>query len=273
MAGDAAADLYLDLLKNCLTRALVIDEEVRPAGGLGWRGAAFAPVASVLDRFGIRLGRRGGDAEIRAAGRDWPRHAETMVGLKRLDNVQHCVAQVLRDGVPGDLIETGVWKGGTTIFMRAALEAYGDTARSVWVADSFRGLPAPNAVDYPADRDLDMRYPELCIGLEQVKQNFRRYGLLDDRVRFLEGWFKDTLPSAPIDRLAVARLDGDLYESTMDAMTALYPKLSVGGFLIVDDYASIDACRQAVTDYRRANGIDDPIVAVDWTGVFWRKTA
>ena len=114
-------------------------------------------------------------------------------------------------------------------------------------------------------------YDELAVPLEQVRSNFARYGLLDDRVRFLVGWFRDTLPEAPVQQLAVLRLDGDLYESTMDALKALYPKLSVGGYLIVDDYGTIPACRRAVEDYRTEYGITESIQPVDWTGVFWQR--
>ena len=103
-----------------------------------------------------------------------------------------------------------------------------------------------------------------------MRRNFERYGLLDDQVRFLEGWFRDTLPRAPIEKLAVMRLDGDLYESTMDGLTNLYDRLSPGGYVIVDDY-SIPACRLAVEDFRRARGLTEEIVQIDWTGVFWRR--
>ncbi len=95
--------------------------------------------------------------------------------------------------------------------------------------------------------------------------------MLDEGVRFLKGWFKDTLPSAEAEAYAVLRLDGDMYESTMDALNALYPKLSPGGFLIVDDYGAVPACRQAVEDYRAVHGIDEPIIEIDWTGAYWRK--
>ena len=84
-------------------------------------------------------------------------------------------------------------------------------------------------------------------------------------------WFKDTLPDAPIDRIAVLRLDGDLYESTIQALDALYPRLSPGGFCIIDDYHAIKACRQAVTDYRAKHGLSAEIVDIDQTGVLWRK--
>lgn len=266
------AELYLSLLKQCLTRYLFIDEEFRPAQGGGWSRPVAGPVLDVLARRGIHVGRLGGDRNLRETGRDWPAHAETMTGLRRLDVLQECVCGVLRGEVPGDLIETGVWRGGSSIFMRAVLAAYGDRNRQVWVADSFRGLPKPDAARYPSDAGLDLSTtPELAVGLEDVKANFSRYGLLDDRVRFLVGWFADTLPGAPIDRLALIRLDGDLYASTMDALTALYPKLSVGGYVIVDDYGALETCRRAVHDFREANGIGEPIEEVDWTGAYWQR--
>src|SRR3954469_5343191 len=135
----------------------------------------------------------------REFGLDWPEHAETMVGLRRLDNVERCIADVLERDVPGDLVEAGAWRGGTTIFMRAVLAAYGDERRRVWVADSFQGLPKPDAEAFPADARLDYTgYPELAVGVNQVKANFPRYGMLDERVEFLPGWFKDTLATAPI---------------------------------------------------------------------------
>jgi O-methyltransferase len=197
-----------------------------------------------------------------------------MIGLRRMDNIQSCVESVLDDAVPGDLMETGVWRGGAAIFMRGILKAHAVTDRCVWAADSFEGLPKPDPVRYPADAgDRHFVHAELGVGVEQVRHNFRRYGLLDDQVRFLVGWFKDTLATAPIDRLAVLRLDGDMYESTMQAIEPLYPKLSVGGYCIVDDYGDIAGCRQAIRDYREAHGITDVITDIDGRGVFWRRTA
>jgi O-methyltransferase len=212
------------------------------------------------------------DREKRSLGRDWPTHADTMIGLKRLENVRYCVATVLTEGIPGDMIETGVWRGGASIMMRAVLEVYGDPARTVWCADSFEGLPAPDMERYPQDAGMDLHtYTELAISLEQVKANFQKYGLLDDRVRFLKGWFKDTLPQAPIEKIAVLRLDGDLYASTMDALTNLYHKVSPGGFVIVDDYGiPEDTCRRAISDFRESKGIAEPIQDIDGFGVFWR---
>jgi len=102
---------------------------------------AFREVVRLAARRGIAvLRRRPLDVETRELGTDWPLLAQTMIGLRRLDNVQWCVETALAEGVPGDLIETGVWRGGATILMRGILEARGDTRRRVWVADSFAGL-------------------------------------------------------------------------------------------------------------------------------------
>jgi O-methyltransferase len=232
---DFARDLYLDLMIRALT---------------DW----------LCDDF---------DESVRAEGLDWPTRAHTMVGLKRLANVRSCVESVLADGIPGDLIETGVWRGGTTIFMRAILKAHDVTDRVVWVADSFAGLPPPDPARYPRDHgDRLHTFAQLAVTLERVRDNFRRYDLLDEEVRFLESWFRDTLPVAPIEQLAVLRLDGDLYESTVQALEALYDRLSVGGYVIDDDYGNIAACRQAVHDFRVAHAIKDPIRPIDWGGVY-----
>jgi O-methyltransferase len=211
------------------------------------------------------------DPEVRAAGRDWPPEAETMIGLRRLDNIQLCIEWVIGDGVPGDLIETGVWRGGAAIFMRGVLKAYGVDDRAVWLADSFAGLPPPDPA-YPVDKgDEHHQKVELSVSIEEVRRNFERYGLLDDQVRFLVGWFEDTLPEAPINEIAVLRLDGDMYGSTITALQALYPRLQPGGFAIVDDYR-LPGARQAVEDYRSHMRIDEPVVDIDGEGVFWRRS-
>jgi O-methyltransferase len=256
-------ELYLDLLKRTLTR-LVDEHEYRPVN-------RWAPVRRVLARKGVQLMRREPiNANRREGGTDWPDQAETMIGVRRLDQLHAAVRDIVQRDVPGDLVETGVWRGGATIFMRAALEAYGDTGRSVWACDSFQGLPKPT-VEQDAG-DTYWTFPELSVSLEQVRRNFARYGLLDERVRFVEGWFRDTLPTVPITAISILRLDGDMYESTTDALQPLYPKLSPGGYCIIDDYGYIEACRRAVHDYRDAHGITEPIVDIDGIGVYWVKT-
>jgi O-methyltransferase len=203
--------------------------------------------------------------------RNFCEFSHTMIGRKRMDNIEACLDAVRLDNIAGDLIETGVWRGGATIFMRGYLAAWETTDRTVWVADSFEGLPVPSL---PQDEGYNFSasiMPILAITLEEVKENFRRYDLLDDQVRFLKGWFCDTLPTAPIEQLALLRLDGDLYESTMDSLNALYHKVSPGGFIIVDDYGDFEPCRRAVHEFREQHGITDVIEIIDRNGVYWRK--
>jgi O-methyltransferase len=276
---DQARELYLDLLKRTITGAVAEDNDsilggVRTSGSPVLRKRLADSVGRAIGRFGFEVSyKKPYDPELRAIGRDWPARADSMIGLRRMDNIQECIETVIRDGVPGDLIETGVWRGGATIFMRGVLKAHGDLERTVWAADSFEGLPPPDAARYPADEgDTFYKVDGLAVGVDQVRHNFERYGLLDDQVRFLVGWFKDTLPRAPIDQLAVMRLDGDLYESTWQAIEALYPKLAPGGFCIVDDYGDLVAqCQRAIHDYRDAHGITEEIVDVDGFGAYWRK--
>jgi O-methyltransferase len=273
---DEAQRLYLDLLKKCLTRFITGGEAweaFEPRRGTLKRGL-YTPVAAILRLLGLRLVRPiPFDAAKREVGLDWPAEAETMVGLRRLDNLEALVADVVRRAVPGDLVETGVWRGGAAIFMRGALKALGDTSRRVWACDSFAGLPRSDPARFQADAgDEHWAFAQLAVPLEQVKANFARYGLLDEQVRFLPGWFRDTLPKAPIERIGLLRLDGDMYESTYVALEALYPRLSPGGYVVVDDYGAVPACRQAVTDYRGRRGIVDPIHEIDWTGVYWKRS-
>jgi hypothetical protein len=194
----------------------------------------------------------------------------TMIGRARLNDLDHCVSTVLAEEVPGDLVECGVWRGGASILMRGILAAWNVTDRKVWVADSFAGLPKPA---HPKDTiDLSPEiHPELAVSRDRVAANFALFDLLDDQVQFVEGYFSDSLPGVPIEHIAVLRLDGDLYESTSTPLEALYDKVSHGGFVVVDDYGSLDPCREAVDDFRVARGITDPIETIDWTGARWRK--
>lgn len=238
-----AGERYLSLLASCLTRELFLDQ----------------------DEPGL-------DPVVRAEGRDWPPTADTMIGRVRLDHVVRCARTAVEDEVPGDFAECGIWRGGVVAMLRAVLVAYGDMERFVWGADSFAGLPVPDPERYPADEGYDWSGVEtLKVDVDQVRSNIARYGLLDDRVRLLEGWFEDTLPAAPIDRLSLLRVDGDLYQSTMDVLAALEPKVSPGGFVIIDDYNGWEPCRKAVDDYRADHGITDPLISVDWMAVSWRK--
>jgi glycosyltransferase involved in cell wall biosynthesis len=276
-SGSAAAD-YIEILEKSLLNETNLELEL---AFLRARDAARGRVPyderELLDVAASMPQRLALLREFRAEGRlldgdlaNMPQ-GYTMIGRRRMDNLRFCIETVLYDAIPGDLIECGVWKGGACIFMRGILKAHGVTDRIVWVADSFRGLPDP---DPQTDDDLDLsedRFPQLAIPLAAVQKNFELFGLLDDQVRFLPGWFSETLPSAPLERIAVLRLDGDLYSSTVDILTNVYDKVSPGGFLIVDDYGVLPQCARAVDEFRAVRGITTPIEPVDCTGVFWRK--
>ena len=269
----ASRDLYLDLLAASLTGSLMAEQwsftqpPKGPAKQLVWR--AFA---ALLRGRGIVLASPA-VARARERGSDWPLIGESMVGQRRLSSLRECVETLLKEQVEGDLLEAGVWRGGAAIFMKGVLTAHGDAERTVWLADSFEGLPRPDPA-YPADRgDPLWAVRELRVSLEEVRANFERYGLLDDHVRFLAGWFRDTLPESPVERLALLRIDADLYESTDTALRALYDRVSVGGYVIVDDYLLLPACRAAVDDFRRETGIGEALETVDEYAVLWRRAA
>ncbi len=299
-----AAQLYLDLVRRTIVNLIYED---RPA----WLITTDKEF-KIVDSF---------DLESRLLGRDQPTQAFSMVGWKRLEQLQRCIEQVLLDGVPGDLIELGVLRGGAAVLMRAVLKAHDCRDRRVFACDTYEYIPPAQSAansfwlptvarvlaavpgagwrryltksiflrfqkSFPATQDPSddlvqitlwhMRHPETVMqlrgtGVEHVQSHFARFGLWDDQVVLLKGFFADTIPHAPIEKLAVLRLDGDTYESTRDALNLTYAKLSPGGYCIIDDYWSFTECRRAVDEYRTAHGIDDAIVSIDKDGVYWRK--
>lgn len=258
----AARDLYIELLEK-----VVINEIYKDPPILSERARKRAIAR------GVEPGEH--SERSRRLGLDWPSVAHSMIGRKRMQNLRFCATSVLENRIEGDFIETGVWRGGACIMMRGILKAWGDTSRRIWVADSFAGLPPPNSEKYPADaNDRHHTFLDLAVSEEEVRANFAVYGLLDDQVQFLKGWFRDTLPSAPINKLALVRLDGDMYESTMDGLRNLYHKLSPGGFLIVDDYYAVAGCKQAVHDFLATLGPGGSveIIGIDGIGAYWQKT-
>jgi len=267
---------YLNVMKNVLTDYNRIDLfEYKPllnTSKRNWKVQIMLLIDKIINRDNYYIcSKIGYIKEDRENGRDWPTYAETMIGLKRLNNIEHCIKDTVKNNIEGDLIETGVWRGGATVFMKAVLKSLEVTNKVVWVADSFEGLPKPDE-RYAADKsDTHYKKNALAISLEYVKNNFKKYDLLDENVKFLKGWFKDTLPTAPINKLSVLRLDGDMYSSTMDALVSLYPKLSIGGYIIIDDWGAVPACKQAVVDYRTQHGISEQIIDIDWASVYWKK--
>lgn len=196
----------------------------------------------------------------------------TMVPKKTLDNVEFCIKDTISNLVEGDFVELGIWRGGCCILANEIYKQL-DTKRKVFAYDSFEGLPKPNVDRYPVDMgDNHWTLPELSVSLETVKNNFEIFGDYSN-VFFFKGWFRDTLPENTIEKISVLRLDGDMYESTIDPLNYLYPKLSKGGYCIIDDYQHKGA-RSAVEDYRKINNITDEIKIIQGPGydsAYWQK--
>ncbi|WP_269542225.1 TylF/MycF/NovP-related O-methyltransferase [Cerasicoccus fimbriatus] len=275
MLQNDPAQAYLTLLKRTLIDLIYADNELRiyylidciRNGKKVDPSVLHSPVERLQSEY-EELVKTKTEGQFYGEVNNFP---HSMIGQKRLDNIQFCAEQIFQDGITGDFVETGVWNGGACIFMRGLQNIYNQRERKVWVCDSFEGLPVPT---HHEDEGIDLskgNFPMLAISQEAVMRNFSQYGLLDEGVKFLKGWFKDTLPNAPIEEIALLRLDGDLYESTMDAMKALYHKVPSGGYVIVDDYYAVKGCEKAVQDYLRENNAKAEIHQIDWTGVYWRK--
>jgi len=206
----------------------------------------------------------------RLEGLDWPERAHTMIGIKRLNNLEESLDYIRKNNIKGDFIETGVWRGGASIFIKFYNDLY-KMNRRVFVCDSFEGLPRPDLEKYPQDaNDTHYQIDYLKVSLEEVTSNFEKYGVLDNNVIFLKGWFSDTLKDQRIEDLSLLRFDGDIYGSTIDVLENLYFKLNKKGVLIIDDYC-LENCVKAVTDFRNRYNISDKISVVDKCGVFWYK--
>jgi O-methyltransferase len=271
-----ARDAYLDLVGRALINDLHPDLGARihrMAGALiAARGeqATTAAIEAELARFFAPL-----DASGRFEPGNW--HAKiagepfTMGSPERLANVRQAAETVLREGVAGAFVETGVWRGGLCIMMKAVLRALGEQRR-IYVCDSFRGLPA---IAEGPDAELNSLHenPLLSVSAAQVRENFARFDLFDDDVVLVEGWFADTM--APLAReigeVAILRLDGDYYTSTREVIDPLYDHVAPGGFVIVDDYGCYRQARDAIHDFWDERGIKPELIQVDWTCHYWRK--
>jgi hypothetical protein len=226
--------LYLSILKRALNNYLYLGDEEQFAN-------YFVLDSSRYENFKWKI-----PPEARPA---------SLLTAHQFNRLQMIMMDTIEKGVPGDYIEAGVWNGGACIFMAGLLKSFGITDRKVWVADSFEGIPKSTITSTDPVDQWEDRWEA---SLEKVMANFKRFDLLEDNVRFLKGFFADTLPKAPIERLAVARLDGDSYQSTRDALTALYPRISVGGYIYIDDW-HVPSCKLAVEHFRKENSIEEPI--------------
>lgn len=216
----------------------------------------------------------------------WQNHAMTMVGRNRLNNIRELLDKCDLKGVKGDFVECGVWRGGASMFAKAVIECADHQMefnipqpRRVWLFDSFEGLPKPFMCQ-DCSFDWSVWNDVLGVEIEVVRDNFARFGLLDEYVFFIKGWFKETLPiyrhdGTALESIAVLRCDGDMYESTMDILANLYHKVTPGGYVIIDDW-SIEAVKRAIGDYFKGKtpefiDIGDREGNGAISSVYWRK--
>jgi len=251
---ERAREMYLEFMKSMVTATVYDDAELSVIPGPRYKVTNFSK-------------------EKRAGGKDWVYLGDTMTGWLRIQKLGDLLIDVINNNITGDFIETGVWRGGSSIFARAVLSAMGETDRISYVCDSFSGLP-------PGDKHLDRRDQNwnlmtgyLGVSEEIVAANFQKFGLLDANVIFAKGFFNETMPPLRkhINSFAIMRLDGDMYESTVDVLYNLYDKLNIGGYLIMDDWFGYPS-RTACEDFFAVHGFQPKIIPIDTISIYWEKT-
>lgn len=273
-----ASSKYIELLKKSLIDYQNIGrKELHEVALLpqSWKTYTFSKLNLFLNKFNYGIYKQiPVDAHKRLNGYDWPANAKTMIGLNRLNHIESMMRDLLSNHIPGDIVETGVWRGGVIILMQALLEENKTKDRKIWAFDSFEGLPIPNTSKYPADKESSLHKIKLLkASLEDVQKNIKDYNLQIENIVFCKGWFKDTLAKNSIEKIALLHIDSDLYESTYLSLSHLYPKLSEGAYIIIDDYNAFPFCKEAVDLYRKENKINAPIENIDKEAIFWKKTS
>lgn len=237
-----------------------------------------AAVRSLLARLGYKLVHAGVAPDMIDAGFREVHDASapyTMGTNERLYTLYKAVQYVEARGVPGAIVECGVWRGGSAMAAALALRNAGSTDRPIYLYDTYAGMPEPGArdVDFQG-RDARPTWRRLRAGdankwclatLEEVRRNMLSTGYPAERIHFVRGRVEETIPREVPDRIALLRLDTDWYESTYHELVHLYPRLAPGGVLIVDDYGFWRGSREATDQYFREQGVPTLLTRVDHT--------
>ncbi len=286
---DRGAERYLDLLEGALLNEHYLENEVRL-----WYLLSCAELRREPDLLRLQdpvrsmrseaeeLARSRRVGTFEADGQQTVFFPYTIMGRTRLDHLRRCLDVVRSASIAGDLVECETLRGGGAIMMRGYLEAFEMRNRTVWVADRFhtttperlaeQGFPTEEA-GTASEVGGSAGWPAEAMGdLNVVRDGFARFNLLDERVRFLHGAYVETLPSAPIEKIALLRIASVTYADTREVLDHLYPKLADGAFVIVETYADLE-CRRAVDEFRATNGITSSLEQVDWAAAFWRNDA
>jgi len=198
----------------------------------------------------------------------------TMVSNKNLITLYRLVQRADKLGLPGDIVECGVWNGGSAAVMGLARAQHtlSEKNRLVWLFDSFQGLPAPTEKDGKLERKH--YFEGWCRGdVNRVKRIFAKLGVPSDLIKIVPGWFENTLRTAPVDRVAILHIDADWYESVKLVLDVFYDKVVPGGFVILNDYGAWPGCNQALADFFTEHGINDIVMSQvePSTGAYFQK--
>lgn len=188
-------------------------------------------------------------------------HFATMTTAERMFGLYKAVRYIVEAGIPGSLVECGVWKGGSVMMMAETLMHVGQQDRDLYLFDTFDRMPPPSDVDVRfdgisaqsmMDQEEPVDTPESiwCMSNEaEVRANLRRTRYPEERFHLIPGRVEDTIPGKAPENIALLRLDTDWYDSTLHELEHLYPRLAPGGVLIIDDYGHWDGARKATDEY------------------------
>jgi len=211
--------------------------------------------------------------------------AYTMTSDQRVAALCDAVRYVVTNRISGDIVECGVWKGGSMMAVARTLLELGDRARELHLFDTFEGMTAPTGEDVAltgesaadlmaASTDREDAESVWCRApLDVVKQAMAGVGYDKSKIHYIKGRVEDTIPAAAPQCIALLRLDTDWYESTRHEMIHLFPRLSVGGVLILDDYGHWLGARRAVDEYLKEHNVPLFLQKIDYSGryaVKWR---
>ena len=198
-------------------------------------------------------------------------NAITMIHIPNLNNLHDLLTYVMENNLDGELVETGVWRGGAVIFM-ATFNKFYNLNKKIYACDSYEGLPKNSIYQEDAIVNGNVKQFDYAVSLEEVQNNFLKYDVLDENVIFVKGFFEDTMKNINIDKISMLRLDGDMYTSTIVVLEALYDKVVPNGVIIIDDYHwDIAGCCNAVDNFRKSRNITTKINYSYGCCVWWIK--
>ena len=266
--AERAVRRYLDLLRDALLDEHYLENELRIEHLLECVGTGedvdYSRLANPARYMATVLRqrqeeRRTGQLPSEDANAGWSADGFAYAGLGRfrLTHIEACLEQIREEGVEGDFVDSGTGRGGAAIFMCGFLEVHEMADRRVWVADRFESRgPMANF--------------EFAHNFNSVRDGFARFGLLEDRVVFLQGPPSQTLAEAAVDGIALLRVASEDPEEVGGILGTLYDRVTPGGFVVVDGYGA-PACEAAVEEFRSARGVAEPLERVDWSAAAWRK--